>query len=90
MAIWNRTEQRENTGLELDRVRAQGYAVDNEENEVGVRCFAVPVFDYQRQVVAAISVSTIVSRVEVAELEKWFVELMRMANNVSNSLGHRA
>ncbi|MDH2414491.1 IclR family transcriptional regulator [Nocardioides sp. CER19] len=41
---------------ELDRVRAQGYAVDEQEHETGVRCVAVPVGPGDR-VVAAVSVS---------------------------------
>jgi IclR family acetate operon transcriptional repressor len=41
---------------ELDRVRAQGFAVDDGEEETGVRCLAVPVHDGSR-VLAAVSVS---------------------------------
>lgn len=33
----------EDLGAELDRVRGQGYALDDEEQELGVRCVAVPV-----------------------------------------------
>jgi IclR family acetate operon transcriptional repressor len=42
---------------ELDRVRERGYAIDDEESTIGVRCFAVPVLDAQREAIAAISVS---------------------------------
>lgn len=42
---------------ELARVRAQGFAIDDQENELGVRCVGAPVFDYTTKVVGAISVS---------------------------------
>jgi len=41
----------------LNQVRSQGYAVDDEEYEIGVRCVAVPVFGFQHQVVGAIGIS---------------------------------
>lgn len=42
---------------ELDRVRACGYAIDNEENELGIRCVGAPIFDYTATSIAAISIS---------------------------------
>ena len=47
---------------EPERVRAAGYAYDNEECEDGVRCIAVPVRDYTGWAIAGISVSGPVMR----------------------------
>ncbi len=41
----------------LEEIRAEGYAVDNEEHEDGIRCVAVPVRDNGGKVVAALSIS---------------------------------
>ena len=40
---------------ELEQVREQGYALDNEECEIGHRCVSVPLYDYTGTVAAAIS-----------------------------------
>ena len=42
---------------ELERVRSQGFAIDDQENEVGVCCVGAPIFDYNAKVIGAISVS---------------------------------
>ena len=42
---------------ELERTRERGYAVDDEEFAIGLRCIAVPIRDLDDKVVAAISVS---------------------------------
>jgi DNA-binding IclR family transcriptional regulator len=41
----------------LEEIRKRGYAVDDEENEVGIRCIGVPLFDHAASVVGAISIS---------------------------------
>ncbi len=48
---------------ELERVRAAGYAVDDEEHAVGLRCIAAPIFDETGDVVAAVSASGPMARV---------------------------
>ena len=46
----------------LKVVRRQGYAIDEEENEQGIRCLGAPIFDGRGRPVAAISVSGPASR----------------------------
>jgi DNA-binding IclR family transcriptional regulator len=42
---------------ELRAIRQRGYAIDDQERELGVRCIAAPVRDHEGEVVAAISVA---------------------------------
>lgn len=42
---------------EMRTIRQRGYAVDNSENEEGIRCIAVPITDHLGKTVAAISIS---------------------------------
>ena len=55
---------------ELDEVRKRGYALDNEENESGVRCIAVDLRDYTGRVRYAFSISAPVSRMDDERIEK--------------------
>ncbi len=48
---------RELLEVELGRVRRNGYAIDDEEMEDGVRCIAVPIFDRRDACIGALSVS---------------------------------
>ncbi len=48
---------------ELAQVRAQGYAVDDQEDEVGVRCIGAPIFDGCGNVVAALSAAGTVAEI---------------------------
>ncbi len=57
-----RSTPRSITGLaalrrEVAKVRKLGYAVDNEEFAIGIRCVAAPIFDHAGRVVAAVTVS---------------------------------
>ena len=43
--------------VELERIRTQGFALDNLENELDGRCIAAPVMNANRKIVAALSIS---------------------------------
>ena len=52
----------------LEQVRQSGYAVDDEEFDPGVRCIAVPVFDFRGKLVGSIGISGPSSRVTPEKL----------------------
>lgn len=70
--------------IELDAVRARGYAMDLEENETGVRCVAAPIVDGLRGLVAAISVSGPRDRLEDERLAECAKYVVAAARNISN------
>ncbi|HTS24047.1 MAG TPA: IclR family transcriptional regulator C-terminal domain-containing protein [Casimicrobiaceae bacterium] len=61
----------------LKTVRRSGYAMVDQELEIGLRSIAVPVIDGEGRVVAAINVGTQSSRVSLAEMEGRFLPLLR-------------
>lgn len=65
---------------ELAGVREQGYAVDNEENENGVRCVAVSLNEYTGRPKYAFSISAPVSRMDhdrICELAGYLLEIKK-------------
>jgi DNA-binding IclR family transcriptional regulator len=71
-------------------VRKQGYAVDDEENERGIRCVGAPIFNEAGRAVAAISVSGPAFRVTKKSVqEKLKKEVMETALRISQRLGFR-
>ncbi|MFO1322906.1 MAG: IclR family transcriptional regulator C-terminal domain-containing protein [Burkholderiales bacterium] len=64
---------------ELASVAAKGYAIVDQELEIGLRSIAVPVRDLSGRVVAAMNMSTQASRATVADLERRFLPELRAA-----------
>jgi IclR family pca regulon transcriptional regulator len=62
---------------ELDRVRAQGFALVDEELEVGLRSLAVPVQSRSGKVVAAMNTGVHASRVQPEEMIERFLPILR-------------
>ena len=63
---------------QLEHIRAAGYAIDAEEEEIGVRCFAVPVLTTSGPI-AAISVSGPLARLTNEVRERVVPEMQRIA-----------
>jgi DNA-binding IclR family transcriptional regulator len=70
---------------ELERIQRQGWATDNEEAELGVRCVAAGIRDDAGNLVAALSLSTPADRMKV----QWGPLVKETADRISRSIGHR-
>ncbi len=75
---------------ELERIRKDGFAVDNEEMEDGVRCIAVPVFDRRGEIAAALSVSGPTTRMTVQRVTSLAPTAKGIALELSQALGYQA
>jgi DNA-binding IclR family transcriptional regulator len=71
---------------ELSLVRARGYARDNEELELGVRCMAAAIRDDSGKLIAGLSISAPADRLQ----EEWLEDLIDTANQISATLGYSA
>ena len=69
---------------ELQKVRQQGVARDNEELELGVRCMASGIYDDQGKLLAGLSISAPADRLD----EQWLLKLQEATREISHSLGH--
>lgn len=72
---------------DLKRTRARGFALDNEECDVGICCVAAPVFDHSGTVIAAISVTMMVSQVKSGDIERIGNAVATTALKISEGLG---
>jgi DNA-binding IclR family transcriptional regulator len=74
---------------ELDRVREQGFAYDNEETALGLHCVASSICDRDGQAVAAISISMPSHRMSQARFEDLKERVRQAAADISSRLGCR-
>ncbi|HEY3983771.1 DNA-binding transcriptional regulator KdgR [Cedecea sp.] len=72
----------------LDCVREQGFGEDNEEQEEGIRCVAVPVFDRFGVVVAGMSISFPTLRYTEEGLAEYVNILHQAARTLSRQMGY--
>ena len=70
-------------------VRRLGYAVDDEENERGVRCIAAPVFDHEGTVIASIGISGPMTRVTLDAVVSLAELVLTASRDLSVALGWR-
>ncbi|MGX1902263.1 IclR family transcriptional regulator [Thermolongibacillus altinsuensis] len=73
---------------ELSQVRQKGYALDLEENEYGIRCIAVPIFDHVGKVIAAVSVSGPTIRMTDERIEQLQARMLQIGKQISARLGY--
>lgn len=71
---------------ELDLIRRQGWAFDNQEDVDDVTCIAAPVFNKQHTVIAAISISGVRFQMPEEKIPEYAKDVMKAANMMSEKL----
>lgn len=72
---------------QLETVRERGYAIDDEELEIGLRCVSAPVVDDRGDVVASVTASCAASRVSAARIHQLAADVIRCAGEISAAIG---
>lgn len=95
--IWSRTEVTAftpNTITDFDQlekclvsVHESGYAIDDEEHELGVRCVAAPIFDFRSAPVAALSISFPASRIDEERMTEFARNVVSASRSITNLIG---
>jgi DNA-binding IclR family transcriptional regulator len=70
---------------ELDEIRTQGYALDNQEAEKGVSCIGAGIYNDEGRLVAGLSVSAPSDRLN----KGWAAHVKTTAENISRAIGYR-
>ena len=73
---------------DLDKVRSRGWAIDDEEAEVGHRCIGAPIYDYRGDIIAAISASGPTSLLTKDRIEPVAEYVRKQALEISKSMGY--
>jgi IclR family KDG regulon transcriptional repressor len=71
---------------ELGEILERGYAIDNSEHEDGIKCVAGPIKDFNGKVIATISVSGPVTRMDKWELSDIAKDITGYCKNISDMI----
>ena len=74
---------------DLEKVRQQGYAVDDEENNIGARCVGAPVFNQDGAIEGSIGLSGTINQVNSQTIPRIVDALKDAARHISMGMGYR-
>ncbi|MCL4497176.1 MAG: IclR family transcriptional regulator [Deltaproteobacteria bacterium] len=85
----NTITDKDNLFTELEKIKRQGYAIDNEELDEGIICVGAPLRDYTTHIIGGISVSAPVIRTTPEKLKNIIIPLtIEASNTISGKLGY--
>lgn len=79
-----------NLARALEQVRAQGYAMEDEQSEMGMRSLAAPIRDSEGRVVAAVGIAGPMQRLSDEAIARFAPLVVNTANVISARLGFRS
>lgn len=74
---------------QLTLIRNQGYSIDDEEIELGLRCVAAPIFNHQGKAIASVSCAAPTMRLDEETLAKVIKGIKQAAVEISRCIGYK-
>jgi DNA-binding IclR family transcriptional regulator len=71
---------------ELEQVRRRGYAIDDQEEEIGVRCIGAAVVSSGQQPLAAISITGTIDQINADTLDSFVAKVKGAAASIADEL----
>lgn len=72
---------------DLGAIRKRGYAIDDEEQSLGLRCIGAPIFDEFGEPIFAVSISGPTVRVKTEKVEELADYVMAAARHITDQIG---
>jgi len=73
---------------DLEETKRRGYAIDDEEGEIGLRCVGSPIFDYSGKVIGAVSLAGPSARITHEKIPTLGGDVVKTAKAISQKLGY--
>jgi IclR family acetate operon transcriptional repressor len=73
----------------LKIIARQGYAFDDQQYAIGIRCIAAPIYDYTGHVIAAINITGSLLSFTDEKIETFVAEVKQAAETASRKMGYR-
>lgn len=71
----------------VERVKRDGYALDDEERGIGIRCVAAPIHDREGSIVAAMSIAGPIFHMQDDQVEKILSRLIEATREIDAEMG---
>ncbi len=85
----NTIKTKESLIEELSKIKAEGYAIDDEELSLGVRCLAAPIFNHRGDAKYSIGISGPSLRICPDNIDFYIDKIKSAANSISYNIGYR-
>ena len=72
---------------DLEKTIQRGYSFDNEENEMGISCIGAALYDFNDQVIGAISISAMTQSLDQDTIETFSAKVRQTASQISQAMG---
>lgn len=73
---------------ELQSIRWNGYAYDDEECEIGARCIAFPLYDAKKNVIAGVSITGPTTRMSIKQIQLKLQPALQIVSRLQKELGY--